>query len=233
MSEVLVSPAERGAVLDGLVHAGIDYALSSIPERFGCDFAWLVEQDDDARWYGAQRKTHKDFLASLNDGRLAREVAQIAHMIEHPTLILEGVEHWNLNDTMAIGRQTVTRTQWIGTQLSLAREHGLCIMHTRDAHHTGGLLAVMIGWSNKRKHNTAFARPKPIGEWGKASSAEWAAHLLQGFEGIGPDTARAIVKHFQGVPLSWDVDEAELRKVPGVGKTRAAAMISALNRRIK
>jgi hypothetical protein len=37
------------------------------------------------------------------------------------------------------------------------------------------------------------------------------------------------VKHFGGVPISWDVTEVQLREVKGIGPTLARKMIKALD----
>jgi Holliday junction resolvasome RuvABC DNA-binding subunit len=61
-------------------------------------------------------------------------------------------------------------------------------------------------------------------------SRDWALHLLQGFEGIGPDLAAAIFDHFEGVPFRWNVEGAKgLMEVPGIGKGRAEKLWGALN----
>ena len=48
--------------------------------------------------------------------------------------------------------------------------------------------------------------------------------VLQGFDGIGPELARRIYKHFGRVPLRWDVPDADLEDVEGLGPGRVAKM---------
>lgn len=53
-------------------------------------------------------------------------------------------------------------------------------------------------------------------------------YILTGFPGIGPERARAIVECFGTLPLRWTVDEKQLSRVEGIGKTTARKLISAL-----
>lgn len=225
---LLVSPTERGPCIAALARLlGADQMeTSSLPERYGVDFLWRGHHG----WYGVQRKEIRDFAASREDGRLRKELAQMAHKIELPIIVLEGKLVWTNEGVAEIARgKFVTRAAWLASKLSFA-QRGAYIIETPTAEDTAVAIVTYMEWSLKAKHQVASPRPKAAGEYGKASSREWAAHLLQGFEGVGGDTAMSIVEHFDGVPLAWTVTEKELRDVPGVGKGRAAGLINALIR---
>lgn len=53
-------------------------------------------------------------------------------------------------------------------------------------------------------------------------------YILTGFPGIGSERARAIIECFGTLPLRWTVDEKQLSRVEGIGKTTAKKLISAL-----
>ena len=40
---------------------------------------------------------------------------------------------------------------------------------------------------------------------------------MQSFDGVGPELARRIVAHFEGLPLTWTATDDELLEVPGLG----------------
>lgn len=220
---ILVAPTERGAHVTELM-SRLQVVRNLLPEGKGCDMLWA----SNGLWYGVQRKELKDLWASLDDGRLAKEMAQAKHLGTVPWLVVEGKLDM-VGDGVMIGRRSVTMETFHKLLLSVG-EQGWNVQRTSSAKETGVLVAAMHSHTRKQgKHKTGTSRPKATGVWGEASSKEWAAHLLQGFEGVGPDTARAIVEAL-GLPLAWTVGEKELMQVPGVGKKRAAQMIRALEK---
>ena len=86
----------------------------------------------------------------------------------------------------------------------------------------------LADWSMKDRHNSMMRRPGPQTPWGSVTDEDWALHLLQSFDGLGLEKARALKKHFGGVPMNWACTEEELRDVPGIGKVLAARLIGAL-----
>ena len=94
---------------------------------------------------------------------------------------------------------------------------------------TAEVIYDLYAWSQKARHNALRQRPGPApGPWGTRTSASWQRHLLQGFDGIGPELAEAIINRFGCAPIAWPVDADELRMVPGIGPKRAAQLIEAL-----
>lgn len=219
---IFVSPTERGEHVK-VVARSLDVRTSLLTERRGVDFAWFV----DNKWCGVQRKRIDDFYASLNDGRLAREVAQMRENLALPIIVLEGELIASMDGTFIVGQQTRTVQSHYAAMLTLAG-WGITVLQTKSAQHTGWAIIGMHNWSQSDKHKTGLVRPKASGQWGKATSREWAIHMMQGFDGIGPDTAAAFVDML-GLPLEWTVDVKQMLEVPGIGRTRAMQLWDALN----
>ena len=221
---ILVAPTERGRHVT-VLERECRVVRSMLPERKGCDFLWTVND----QFLGVQRKAIPDLFASMDDGRLAKEAAQAKQLGQAPWLIVEGKLD-TAGDEVVIGRRHVTLSVFHQI-LASCEHHGFKVVRTSGGLETGHAIAGLVKHSKKARHGTATSRPKAAGVWGQATSKEWAGHLLQGFDGIGPEVAAAIVDTFDGPPLQWTVTEKELMTVPGVGKLRAKRLVDALKGR--
>lgn len=199
---------------------------SSIPESFGVDVLWGVEH---LGLCGVQRKELKDLVASMQDGRLSKEIAQMHGKLAVQVLLVEGRGKWGENGVlMDAWAQRVTRPQ-IRNYLYTIRMQGVWVETSDNLEDTIAVIRDLVRWTQKKDHTALLGRPGPSkGDWGQVSKREWAIHLLCGFEGIGPGVAANIIDHFGGVPLGWDVSEKELQEVPGIGRVRARRMMEAL-----
>jgi ERCC4-type nuclease len=198
--------------------------VSLVPEDYGSDFLWASPVFG---LVGVQRKEASDFVASVMDGRLDKELAQMKQL-GLSLLILEGRTSWT-NDGLA----TWTRSQWRVSQhlgkLWSIQLNGCWVVTTTTVAETSTSISAFMRWTSKPRHIGGHARPGPEpDEWGKVGNREWAIHLLQGFKGIGPKQAAAIFDHFDGVPMSWDCDTLDLLEVPGIGEKRADQLMEAL-----
>lgn len=201
-------------------------ATTLLPERYGCDVMWRAH----GKWWGVQRKEIKDFIASVLDGRLAKEVGQMRGRVVMPMVVIEGRPMFSESGMMLrhYGRP-IGKAAYEGMLFSLAHE-GVAVMHARDTADTASMIRNLAAWSVKDSHTSLLRRPgpEPVTMWGGAGNEDWAKHLLMGFQGIGPVQAAAIVAHFHGVPLAWMCTEGELRAVKGIGPKRAAVLVAAL-----
>jgi DNA excision repair protein ERCC-4 len=214
---VFVSPTEPPA-LKAIGRVGL------LPERFGVDVLWTAHGSK----YGAQRKTVADLLASVEDGRLSKELAQMKSSSIHAFLIIEGRVRWTDDGELmgnAWGRQW-TRSHWWGLLMSV-QEQGVGWFETRDVGETADCVRAIEAWSKKKTHGSG--RPGPKGIWGTSpTDRDWGVHVLTSFPGIGPEIAGRVFDRGGRVPLEWTITMEELMATEGIGKKRAAAMIKAL-----
>tara|TARA_R110000787_G_scaffold4185_12_gene16206 strand:- start:1079 stop:1513 length:435 start_codon:yes stop_codon:yes gene_type:complete len=113
------------------------------------------------------------------------------------------------------------------------RQRGWWIMTSTSLSDTIATVRVVESWAHKANHSSTHvrgpmtdARLKAL--WGKASSTDFSRWILQGFDGVGPDIASRIVKHFNGLPLRWTASPKEMLSVPGVGKKTVERLFGAL-----
>lgn len=228
MTVLFVSPAEPARVRDMCARKlpGHTIQQSLITEQRGVDFLWRER----GQWWGVQRKELADLLASMTDGRLAKEVGQMHDSVTAPVVVIERHPRWTADGSLVDDqwRTEFTYKAWCGLIMSL-HAGGIGVIQTQGIGETVDTVGALIAWSAKPSHTSTSSRPGPSGNsWGKASSRDWSVHMLQGLPGVGAGVAAAVVDHFGRVPIAWTVDESELLAVPGVGPGRAKKMIAAL-----
>jgi ERCC4-type nuclease len=220
---IFVSPAEPAHVRKLL---GERAQMSPLPERYGVDFLWRAN----GAWWGAQRKTISDLLASMRDGRIMREVGQMTTRISMPALVIEGRPQFTTDGVMLKGAYggEVTLRQWRGLMWSFASQ-GIVVDQVASAAELVAYVEQMADWSSKAKHTSLTTRPKNVdAAWGKPGNRDWGVYLLQGFDGVGAGVAGEVFDHFGRVPLRWDATREELLQVKGLGPTRVDKMMGAL-----
>lgn len=199
-----------------------------LPERYGCDVLWRARD----QWWGIQRKELSDFIASIQDGRLTREVAMMKS-VALKVIVIEGRIMYTADDILMYNKRasSFTRAQFEGYVMSLM-EKDVHVVHTANTQDTARWTKLFAQWTTKPRHASLERRPGPTSPWGNITDEDWAIHLLQGFDGLGSEKAKAIIKHFGGVPLTWTITEQQLMEVPGIGKVMARRMVNALDHQL-
>jgi ERCC4-type nuclease len=215
---LFVSSTERDAFRKHLPA----HTLSTLPERYGCDVAWPAN----GQWWGVQRKEIKDFIASVQDGRLAKEIGQMRQTVM-PTVVLEGRVRFTAGMLDGVYGKGVTEQQYRGMVYSLARQ-GVVLLRSEDQRGTAAEVKYLYAWSQKDRHGGLMKRPGPTHQWGKADNRDFQEHFLMGLPGVGPELAGRIIDRFGGVPMACTVTGEELMTVDGIGKQKAAALYQAL-----
>lgn len=213
---ILVSPAEP-KVLRKLGDT------SFAPEEFGADFLLVGE----AGTVGIQRKAFPgDFMSSVTDGRLHTVVLKL-RAVTFPVIVLEGRPQWTTDGVLiaSYGREFNRSTERAMEWSLMAAD--LPVQWTDDLADTAEFIRSMAAWWGKESHAGFMARPGPgrSSEFGSPTSErEWAMHVLQGFDGVGPSLAGRIYDAFGRLPLRWDVTDKELGGVHGLGPKRLEAL---------
>lgn len=216
-SIVFVSPAEPERLRRGR-------KVSSLCEARGADFLFVAHK----QWVGVQRKEIQDFIASLGDGRLQKEIAQL-QLCHHRVIIIEGKISWTTEGEM-LGKgygRTWTRKQWRAVLWGI-RAKGIWVEYTDNISDTLDTLTWLEQWFNKDTHGSLDRRPGPVSLWGHPSNDEYQRHLVMGLPGVGPELADRICRTFNGLPFGWNITEADLLRVEGIGKKKASTIYNAL-----
>lgn len=142
-------------------------------------------------------------------------------------LMVEGKLLWS-NDGQLLNSQGWTKAQQRGLIWSI-QSKGFWWMNSDSVSETTELLVSLQRYLDKQNHNSLLTRPKATSDWGSPTDRDFGIHILQSFDGIGPEVAGRIYDEYKEVPLRWTVTDLELQQIPGLGPKRAAKMIKALH----
>lgn len=200
-------------------------SVSMVPERFGVDVLWAAKG---IGTIGVQRKEFPgDFLASVTDGRLAKEVAQM-QALDMRVLVLEGRGNWTVDGELITSwGQPWNRDQHRAYLWSI-RSRGIWVEWSDDLEDTIHVVRRLEAWSKKVKHQSLNNRPGPKGLWGRPTTREYQVHFLSGLPDVGAELAARILDTL-GMPVQWNVGEEDLLRVHGIGKVKARKLYAALN----
>lgn len=199
--------------------------VSTFPEQHGVDFYFVANKCK----VGIQRKELSDLIASLEDGRLAKEIMQMGNL-DYKILIVEGQPRFTGGGVL-MGRDygsTWTHAQLMGALWSVQLK-GLWVQWTTHINNTREAIELLELWFKKERHDSLERRPGPTSIWGsKPTDEEYGSYVLQSLPGVGPELSKRIYRRY-GLPLEWTITIEDLADIPGIGKAKADKMIRAIN----
>lgn len=214
---MLISPAERDPALTSLGNS------SPVPERFGADYFWSAKP---VGLVGVQRKAFPgDFLASVRDGRLEKELGQM-RALDVAVLVLEGRGRWTTEGELIFphSQQRWTRSGHRRLLCSI-QARGVWVQTTDDVADTVACIRDVEAWSRKSSHNATKSRPAAKRDgWGRIDDHGYLVHFTGGLPDVGPVKGAAIVDSL-GCIFELKVSEEQLRRVHGIGKVGARKII--------
>jgi DNA excision repair protein ERCC-4 len=159
-----------------------------------------------------ERKTIPDFCQSIKDGRIFRQVKNLANTKVPACLILEGKNR--------LFKETDFSPQSIqGILLSISLAFRLPILKTKNPQETVQVMLQSYKQLTKDKLEELRFYPKFPGY--KKSTYPLLSQriqILESFPGIGTDRAERLLMKFGNLHKVFIAEEEELLKVPGLGK---------------
>ena len=154
-----------------------------------------------------ERKSRRDFEASIIDGRLFEQAKRLCSAYPRSALIVEGESE--------DGR--VLRPALLGAYSALLCEHGLSIFFTKNPASTAELLSAMAKYEQISKKN-----PPRVHARRKALTLEASQRaVVEALPSAGPKLAKNLLAYF-GTPLNvFNASEKTLCEVELMGKKRA------------
>ena len=166
-----------------------------------------------------ERKAIPDFLQSIIDQRLFRQMEQLIDSYERPVLILEG------NPEMLFLERNMHANTVRGVLSSIAIDYRIPIIWTHNSKETASQIYWMayreqVGESkglqircNKRNHTISHSQE----------------FLVAGLPNISNVLSKRLLKHFGTVRDVYDATPEELMKVEGIGKEKAKKIWDLIN----
>ena len=185
---------KNSLVISELLELGIDVEMQHLPVA---DF--LVNG------VAIERKTISDFLSSMINKRLARQLEEIK---QYPKslLIIEGIDEQELYDDC--NHEGINANAIRGFLLSIVLEFQVPIIFTKDYADTAKFISVLAK-KEKKEHISLRAVKKSL------NKKEQLQYILEGFPGIGPATAKKLLKKFKTIRGIINASEDELKKEIG------------------
>ena len=155
-----------------------------------------------------ERKTAKDFLVSIIDGRLFNQLSNLKKHCLNPILLIEGNPYkTELDfDPMAIK----------GALLSAQAVWYIPVIFSRSKEDTRNIF-LMIGRQDETYMDVVPLR----GGYRPKTLKSKQLYLLQGLPQIGPLLAKRLIEHFRSVSNVMNASIEELTEVDGIGRVSA------------
>ena len=133
-----------------------------------------------------ERKTIDDFLSSIMDKRLEKQIEELKQY-EKKLIIIEGYEEKPLYHKNSRINENAIR----GMLLSITLKHNIPIIMTKNPEDT----AIFINVLANKKDNIKSINPNKR----TTSKKERAQYILESFEGIGPKTAEVLLQELKSL----------------------------------
>jgi len=167
-----------------------------------------------------ERKTLKDFAASIIDGRLFDQMIRLASSKYRGILILEGTGR----DIAASG---IRREAMQGALISTTLILGIPVLRSKEPDETARLM-IYAARQIKSIARGGFQRPG----YQPKNKRKRQLYILQGLPGVGREKAVRLLDNFGSVESVITADRDELQAVEGIGKNIADGIRSAVSEQI-
>lgn len=166
---------------------------------------------------GVERKDVDDFLESLIDGKLFKQIAQLRDTYSRPILILEGE---NL-----LTKRNINHNAIFGTIASITVDYGIPILTTKDGLETSDLLNIIARREQREEKKEVAVR----GEKPQMSLKERQQFIIEGLPNVSAVIAKRLLSHFGSIKDIANATEEELMEIRGIGKNIASDIIKLFN----
>lgn len=146
-----------------------------------------------------ERKSFKDFQASIMDGRLLSQLVEMKKY-EKCFLMLEGFL-FDYSDSKI--HENAIR----GMILSCALDFGIPVIYTENEEDSAKMLLVLARRLEKEKKDISLRYKKS-----EMSFEEQKQFILEGFPGVGPTTAKSLLEKFKTLEKIFSATKEKLAK---------------------
>ncbi|MFQ5715358.1 MAG: ERCC4 domain-containing protein [Candidatus Scalinduaceae bacterium] len=157
-----------------------------------------------------ERKTTKDFVISIIDGRLFSQASRLKKFAKKPIIVVEGRDLYHTD--YAIEPQAIK-----GAITSLSTSWYIPVILSKDVNGTADFL--MMTGIQDTEYQTQYG--KRAGRKPKRTK-RLKLHILQGLPQIGPKIANRMLERFGSIEKAIIANESELAIVEGIGRKKAA-----------
>ncbi len=166
-----------------------------------------------------EKKTISDFLQSIINQRIFKQLGELAESFERPVLVIEG------NPEMLFLERGIHPNSIRGVLSSIAIDYKVPIIWTSNPKET----ANMIYWIAKREQEKEKRELQIRYKIKVGSIARQQEFLVSGLPHISNKLSKRLLKQFKTVRKVFNAKPEKLMKVDGLGKEKAAKIWNILN----
>ena len=179
-----------------------------------------------------ERKTVRDLISSIYDGRLFVQCSDLVKYYQKPLLVVQGniaelaETSEDMEDPDDIKLHAERMPLAYDALITVATEFRIPIIHTPSAEQTAQLLVTLV--------NRSLQEAKATGPLLRKIKKENPIHIQQlsvlaSLPGVGEKLAARMLKKFHTPIRALNASAAELATIPGFGLTRAERVRKVLN----
>ncbi len=174
-----------------------------IKENFDVEFRELKIGDYIVKDTIIERKTIPDFISSMINGRLLRQLEELKQF-ENKLLIIEGISK---QEIYSDDNQKVNSNAIRGFLLSIALKHKIPLIFTKDSEDTAKFMDVLS--RKKSKELKLNAGKKTL------DKKEQLQFIIESFPGVGPKKSKELLEKFSTIQNIINAPIEELEKILG------------------
>jgi ERCC4-type nuclease len=178
-------------------------ASKLIKEGLEIEFKELKVADYLVKDVAIERKTVKDFISSMINKRILRQLEEI-QQYENRLIIIEGIDEEELYNDEETG---VNGNAIRGFLLSIILKYKTPIIFSKNCEDTAKYISILA--KKEAKELPLNVKKKSL------NKRERIQLILESFPGIGPKTARKLLNEFKTIKNTFNSSEEELKKVIG------------------
>lgn len=175
----------------------------------GVKFKELKVADYIVKGVAVERKTVQDFVSSMINKRLFRQLEEMQQYNSN-LLIIEGIDEQELYSDQEIieGEKIGLHPNAIrGFLLSILLKYKVPIIFTKNQEDTAKFISLI---AKKQKRDTSLRPTKRT-----HSKKEQIQFILEGFPGVGPKTSKKLIKKFKNLEGIFNASLEELQEILG------------------
>jgi len=159
---------------------------------------------------GVELKTKEDFVNSIVDGRLLKQLKLLRENFEIPLIIIQGEE-----DIYSI--RNVYPNAIRGMLASITVSYNIPILYSQNAKDTAGILKIIAKREQDPNLKSFYLRNqrKPL------TLKEQQEYIIESLPGVGPNISKSLLENFKSVKEIFNADIENLKEVDKIGKKKA------------
>ena len=207
MAKIIVDYREDKNIVKEFYKDNIDVEIKSL---ITADFVMQVKDiNNNVKDLGIERKTLNDFLNSIIDKRILRQLISLKENFPLQLLIIEGEE--NIYQMRDFHPNSIR-----GMLSSIAVDYQIPVIFTKSVRDTAAYLSLIAKRLEKpKRHISLLTKRKPL------TLKEQQEYIIESLPGVGPTLSKSLLKRFKTVKNIVNAKEEKLKKVEKIGDKKS------------